>query len=50
MDQEAFDAIIRHHPFVKLSRSFPLEQWDDMPVLLRGAQQELGRIVGLTLS
>jgi hypothetical protein len=50
MDQETFGAIIRDHPFIKLSRSFPLEQWDEIPYLLTGVHQELGRIVGLIAS
>lgn len=50
MGPEEFEGIIRKHPFVKLSRSFPLEQWDDMPDQLRNAQQELGRIIGLMAS
>jgi hypothetical protein len=50
MEPEEFERIIRDHPFVKLSRSFPLERWDDMPYLLRGVQQELGKIIGLVAS
>jgi hypothetical protein len=42
-----FEGIIRTHPFVKLSRTIPLEQWDDMHYQLRNAQEELGIIIGL---
>lgn len=48
MDPAGFEKIINEHPFVKLSKSFPLGQWQEMPLLLRGAQHELGKIIGLT--
>jgi hypothetical protein len=50
MELEEFEALIREHPFIKLSRSFPLEQWDKLPYQLRGAQLELGKIIGLMAS
>jgi hypothetical protein len=45
MSADAFEGIIQTHPFVKISKSFSLEQWEKMPGLLRDAQQELGLII-----
>jgi hypothetical protein len=47
MDGSEFAAMIRSHPFIKISASFSLDQWQDMHNLLGGAQHELGGIIGL---
>ncbi len=47
MSYAEFEILLRDHPFIKLSTSFSINQWADMPYLLRGAQQELGKIIGL---
>ena len=46
MSAAEFALIIQTHPFVKISKSFSLDQWQNMHTLLREAQQELGRIIG----
>jgi hypothetical protein len=48
MDEKDFAAFLDSHPFVKLSASFSLDQWQNMDVLLQGSRRELCRIVGLT--
>ena len=47
MGADEFAGIIGLHPFVKISRSFGLDQWHNMPMLLCGAQQELSMAIGL---
>jgi hypothetical protein len=47
MNENEFAALMISHPFIKISRSFRLDQWHNMDVLLRGSQIELGRIIGL---
>lgn len=44
---DEFAGIIGAHPFIKISRSFGLDQWYNMPMLLCGAQQELSMAIGL---
>jgi hypothetical protein len=36
-----FETLLRTHPFVKLTRIFSLERWEEMPVLLKQAQEEV---------
>jgi hypothetical protein len=47
MGADEFSALIGSHPFVKISRSFGLDQWHNMPMLLRGSLQELSAVIGL---
>jgi hypothetical protein len=47
MDDHEFNDLVSTHPFIKLSRSFSLDQWRNMEILLQGSQQELGKIIGL---
>jgi hypothetical protein len=46
MSTDEFARIVQLHSFVKISKSFSLDQWQNMHNLLRDAQQELGRIIG----
>ncbi|HSF45642.1 MAG TPA: hypothetical protein VLA58_06505, partial [Chitinophagaceae bacterium] len=46
MSADTFESLLQNHPFIKISRSFSLDQWHNMHGLLRNAQQELGRIIG----
>lgn len=47
MDISEFEILLREHPFVKLSRMFSLDRWDDMPLLLKEAQEEIFRMLAL---
>ncbi|HLO82225.1 MAG TPA: hypothetical protein VK166_14765 [Chitinophagaceae bacterium] len=47
MDENEFADLVSSHPFIKLSRSFSLDQWHNMDILLQGSQLELGSIIGL---
>jgi len=46
MSADEFEHIVQTHSFVKISKSFSLHQWQHMHSLLRGAQHELGLIIG----
>lgn len=46
MDETEFAEMMSSHPFIKISKSFQLDQWHNMDVLLRGSQQELGKMIG----
>ncbi len=50
MGADEFAGIIGSHPFVKISKSFSLDQWYNMQMLLRGSHQELSTIAGLMSS
>jgi hypothetical protein len=47
MGADEFAGIISSHPFVKISGSFGLDLWHNMPRLLRSSVQELSTVIGL---
>jgi len=48
LGSQEFESLLEVCPFVKIGRKFSLEQWQEMLQLLRGTQQELGKLIGLS--
>lgn len=47
MGADEFAELIGSHPFIKISKSFSLDQWENMHMMLCSAQQELSTVIGL---